>query len=150
MQNPTGLHAKSTSILIADDDESVRTAVRSALEHVGFSCVEASDGLDAVEKANRCSPDLLILDLRMPKLSGIEAACLLRERFPNVPILLLTMYTPAPRVAFVVGVTAIFDKSDGLKGLLQCVRSLLDPVPDSSAPQHGGAAPSHSPTARSN
>lgn len=122
------------SILIADDDEPVRKLVRAALEHAGFTCLESADGLDALEKAARCSPDLIILDLRMPKLSGIEASCALRERFPAVPILLLTMYTPGPRVASVVGVTAMFDKSEGVKGLLECVHKLLGLAPDASAP----------------
>lgn len=125
------------SILIADDDARVRRLVRAGLEHAGFSCVESADGLDAVDKATRCSPDLIILDLRMPKLSGIEASCILRERFPAVPILLLTMYTPGPRVASVVGVTAMFDKSEGVKGLVECVHRLLGLTPDASAPLLG-------------
>lgn len=114
------------SVLIADDQESVRKILRTALETAGFSiCAEAVDGFDAVEKATRFSPDLIVLDLRMPKMSGVEAAAGLRNRFPATPIILLTMYGAIPAMAAAVGVTIVIDKSDGATSLVECVRKLL-------------------------
>ena len=56
----------SKSILVADDDARTRTAVRRILEDAGFGVAEAKDGVDALDKAAELSPDLVILDLRMP------------------------------------------------------------------------------------
>lgn len=118
------------SVLIADDQESVRRILRTALETAGFSvCAEASDGFDALEKATRFSPDLFVLDLRMPKMSGVEAAAALRNRFPTTPIILLTMYGAIPAMAAAVGVTIVIDKSDGATSLVDCVRKLLAEAP---------------------
>lgn len=119
------------SVLIADDQEGVRKVLRSALENAGFVvCAEAVDGVDALEKASRFSPDLIVLDLRMPNMSGIEASSALRNRFPTTPIVLLTMYGAVPAVAAAVGVTVAVDKSDGAANFVDCVRKLLAETPE--------------------
>jgi DNA-binding NarL/FixJ family response regulator len=121
----------SKSVLIADDQESVRRILRAALESAGFSvCAEATDGFDAIEKATRFSPDLIVLDLRMPNMSGVEAAAALRNRFPTTPIILLTLYGAIPAMAAAVGVTIVIDKSDGATSLVECVRKLLSGTPE--------------------
>lgn len=121
----------SKSILIADDQEGVRRVLRAALESAGFFvCAEAVDGLDALEKAGRFSPDLIVLDLRMPNMSGIEASSALRNRFPTTPIVLLTMYGAVPTIAAAVGVTVAVDKSDGAANFVECVRKLLAGSPE--------------------
>ncbi len=124
------------SILIADDQEGVRKVLRTAIEDAGFCvCAEAVDGFDALEKAVRFSPDLIVLDLRMPSMSGIEAASALRSRFPTTPIVLLTMYGAVPTLAAAVGITASIDKSDGAAALIACITKLLADAPkgDSAA-----------------
>jgi DNA-binding NarL/FixJ family response regulator len=81
------------SILIADDHTATRKALHAALERVGFAvCAEAVDGVDAVEKASNASPDLILLDFRMPRLNGIEAASILHQKLPSTPIVILTMF----------------------------------------------------------
>lgn len=140
------------SVLIADDQESVRRILRTALESAGFMvCAEASDGLDALEKATRFSPDLIVLDLRMPKMSGVEAAAALRNRLPTTPIVLLTMYGAIPAMAAAVGVTIVIDKSDGATSLVDCVRKLLtDPHVESvESPAQDPPAVNSSPAGRS-
>lgn len=115
------------SILIADDQAEVRRILRLALERAGFSiCAEAEDGFDAVEKASRFTPDLMIVDLLMPKMSGVEAASALRNRFPTVPIILFTMYG-VPALAAAAGVTMAVEKSEGVGRLIQCVQRLVEP-----------------------
>ncbi|HJZ51605.1 MAG TPA: response regulator transcription factor, partial [Candidatus Acidoferrales bacterium] len=82
------------TILIADDNERVRTVVRQALEReTSFKvCAEATDGTDAVSKAKELEPDLVILDVRMPGLNGVEVAGILRYALPKVRIIFVTMY----------------------------------------------------------
>jgi DNA-binding NarL/FixJ family response regulator len=115
-------------ILVTDDGDSVRDVIRVFLERGGFEvCGEAVDGLDAVEQAKKLKPDLIILDLAMPRMNGAEAASILSTTMPGVPIVLLTLYQNVlgTALASAVGVKAIIDKTEGMGKLVACVRSLL-------------------------
>jgi response regulator NasT len=85
--------AQPMRVLIADDNVIVRVDLRAILEEAGHEvCAETRDGLEAVDLARATLPDLAILDVRMPRLHGIEAARrILRER--PIPIVILTGYT---------------------------------------------------------
>ena len=79
-------------ILIAEDETIIRLDLRSLLEHAGFDvCAEAKDGEEAVELARSAEPDVAVLDVKMPKLDGIEAARRILEERP-IPIVMLTAY----------------------------------------------------------
>ena len=79
-------------ILIAEDETIIRLDLRSLLEGAGFEvCGEAKDGIEAVELAGSESPDLAILDVKMPRLDGIEAARRILDERP-IPIVMLTAY----------------------------------------------------------
>lgn len=115
-------------ILIIDDGDSVRDVIGIFLEHAGFEvCGEASDGVQAIEQAKKLKPDLIVLDLAMPRMNGAEAASILSTMMPDVPIVLLTLYKNmfGTALASAVGIKAIVDKTDGLDKLVACVRSLL-------------------------
>jgi len=81
-------------ILIADDHESVLRRIRAILEGdpVWEICGDAVDGREAIEKAAKLNPDLVILDFAMPRLNGLEAASRIRKLLPEVPIVMFTMY----------------------------------------------------------
>ena len=81
-------------ILIAEDHLMVRAGIRAILEKVGDIMIlgEASNGQEAVEMTETLEPDMLIMDIMMPRLNGIQAAEQLRSRKINTPILLLSMY----------------------------------------------------------
>jgi DNA-binding NarL/FixJ family response regulator len=117
-------------VLIVEDEPSVRNAVRVFLEHQSplEVCGEAANGVEAVDKANALQPDLIILDLSMPHMNGIEAASLLRSRVPNTPIVVYTMFGDVlgKQLAAALGVAAIVSKSDGLAVLLARIEALLE------------------------
>jgi len=79
-------------ILVADDRASSRELLRTVLERAGYAVIEAEDGEAAVERAHSGNPDLILLDLQMPKLDGYGVLAKLRseERFRTVPVLALT------------------------------------------------------------
>jgi DNA-binding NarL/FixJ family response regulator len=120
-------------ILIVEDEVSVRNALRVFLEHHSpFEvCGEAANGVEAVDKASALHPDLVILDLSMPHMNGIEAASLLRARMPRVPIVVYTMFGDVlgKSLAAALGVAAIVSKSDGLTILAARIESLLASTP---------------------
>jgi response regulator NasT len=99
-------------VLVAEDETIIRLDLRGQLEEAGYVvCAEARDGNEAVELARSAQPDVVLLDVKMPELDGIEAARrILRER--PVPILLLTAYTDEKLVqrATAVGVFAYLVK----------------------------------------
>ena len=81
--------AEKSKILIADDEADIRKILRLLLEKKGYTVAEASNGQDAVKKAREGDIDLIIMDIMMPQLSGIEATAAIRG-FSTVPILFLT------------------------------------------------------------
>jgi DNA-binding NarL/FixJ family response regulator len=119
------------SVLIVDDHPAVRRALRAAFERQpGFTvCGEAEDGFDAISKAKKLAPDLIVLDLRMPVMDGLEAARELKRLFPRVPLMMLTCYhsSAAEKQALASGVTAVFSKPDGMQNLIWQARAVLMP-----------------------
>jgi DNA-binding NarL/FixJ family response regulator len=80
-------------ILIADDDASIRRLLRRLIEnHLGWSvCGDAHDGQDAIDKASELGPDVIVLDLAMPQMNGLQAAREISRHLPDTPMLLLTV-----------------------------------------------------------
>ena len=86
-------------ILIAEDETIIRLDLRALLESAGFDvCAEAKDGEEAIELARSEQPDLAVLDVKMPKLDGIDAARRMMDERP-LPIVLLTAYGQQELVA---------------------------------------------------
>lgn len=109
-------------ILVVDDSTIFREGLRPLLEahHDWEVCGEAVDGIDGIRKNRLLKPHLVIMDLSMPGMSGIEAAAEILKEFPKIPILLLTLYlTPQlTNEARKVGIRATLPKtaSDRLVG----------------------------------
>jgi len=83
-------------VLIVDDEPNVRLMLRTALESAGYRVLEAADGLSALARLQDGACDLAVLDLRMPKLDGMETLARLRERGDTTPVVMLTAHGSIP------------------------------------------------------
>ncbi len=95
-------------ILIVDDSQTMRLLQRAAVEQLGHECAgEAANGAEALEESAACSPDLILLDLRMPVMDGLTFVKAYRQRDRHTPIIVVTSESDKPRVieAFRLGVT---------------------------------------------
>jgi DNA-binding NarL/FixJ family response regulator len=120
-------------ILIVDDQSLVRSAVRMLLEsHSGWRVVgEASDGLEAIDKTRELQPDVVVMDLSMPNMGGLEATREIRACFPETRILILTLHY-FPQLARTVqraGAQGCVLKSDSGRYLIPAVSSLSKSQP---------------------
>lgn len=113
-------------VLLADDHDLVRSGLKTALRgHEDFSVVgEARDGNEAVREAMRLKPELAVLDVRMPKLSGIEACREIRSALPDTHVLMLTSYADEQAVmaAIVAGASGFMLKEVQTTDLIEAMR----------------------------
>jgi DNA-binding NarL/FixJ family response regulator len=118
----------SFRILLADDHEIVRRGLRSLLEnHEGWEvCGEARDGREAVEQALRLKPDVVILDIGMPLLNGLEATRQLLHHNPHFKVIVLTITDSdhVIREALEAGARGFVLKSDAARDLVSAVEAL--------------------------
>jgi CheY-like chemotaxis protein len=115
-------------ILIADDHEAVRRGLKAALTGAGWVvCGEATDGLEAIEKAAELKPDLIVLDVTMPNLGGLDAAREILKSGNGVKIVVFTMHESRQirEETAAIGAHALAVKSAPLSALLTTIDSLL-------------------------
>ena len=120
------LGGERRTVLVVDDFDDTRKVLRLWLERMGYAVSEASDGLEAVEAARTLSPDLIILDIEMPGIDGLESARRIRqhERLREVPIIAVSAYGAEQYRARALAagcteyVSTPFDPKE-LKGLIQ-------------------------------
>jgi len=115
-------------ILLADDHEVVRAGLRALLEEQqGWEVVaEAVDGRDAVEKATKLKPDVVVIDIAMPSLNGLEAVRQIVKAVPHCRVLVLTMYDSDPLIQQVLqaGARGYLLKSDAGRDLVSAIDAL--------------------------
>ena len=116
-------------ILIADDHEIFRRGLRSLLEsHPEWEvCGEAVDGQEAVEKARELKPDIVVLDITMPRLNGLEAAKLLRKQVLGPKTVILSQHEPRLMrdAAINAGASAYVTKSEVSRELMVAIEGLM-------------------------
>jgi len=122
-------------ILVADDNLQVRRGVAAILTGENWEiCGEVSDGREVIDKARTLAPDLILLDVRMPGLNGLEIAEQLRKEMPAAKILIMSQYDPShlrPR-ALAAGADACIDKAQLGSELVATIMSLSSPKPASN------------------
>lgn len=117
------------SVLIADDQETIRKALCDLFSSQrDFNvCGDAENGVEAIEMAQLLRPDLILLDLSMPMMNGIEAACELKRLMPMVPIIVFSEYGDvfSEQEAHSAGISGIVSKTEDLSVLLDKARAVL-------------------------
>src|SRR5437879_11751546 len=80
----------TTKILIVEDEPLMVAGLRDNFEYEGFQVITAVDGVEGLERALKDSPDLIVLDVMMPRMSGLEVCKQLKAKRPSIPIIMLT------------------------------------------------------------
>jgi DNA-binding NarL/FixJ family response regulator len=121
----------SHAVLIVDDNLYIRKELRELFgrEDDFNVCGEAENGMQAVEKAQRLHPELIVLDFSMPVMNGMAAARILKRVMPEVPVIMYSAYDepPAEQEARSAGVWAWVSKSENISVLLDRARCALGP-----------------------
>lgn len=124
---------KHLRILVVDDQPYVRRAVRSLLEskREWEVCGEASDGREAIEQTEALHPDIVIMDMSMPILNGLEATRLIHERFPGSEVVILTLhdFPDLPRIAQEAGAKGYVLKANSSQFLISAIQSVSNCTP---------------------
>lgn len=119
----------SYRVLIADDNSTVRRSIRSLIElsTKWKVCGEAENGAVAIERAQSLQPDIVILDLGMPVMNGLEAARQISQMLPTAAMLMFTLHANEhlARVAEGVGIRRVVSKAEGAEDLIHAIASLL-------------------------
>jgi DNA-binding NarL/FixJ family response regulator len=110
-------------VLIADDRPRSRGGLRALLANWSITEVicEAANGLEAVQRVEDCQPDVVLMDVRMPMLDGLEATRLIKGRWPRVKVVVLTMYAGYRADALAAGADDFLLKGCPIEELLEAI-----------------------------
>lgn len=122
--------ADKKKILLVEDEPEFRLGVRMRLESKGYEVIEAEDGAVGLDKARNMAPDLIILDVMLPKMEGYQVARLLKfdAKYKPIPIIMLTARTQKSDkdMGSAVGVDAYLTKPFKAEELLEIIVRLLE------------------------
>ena len=130
------MDAKNTKILIVEDEEILLTALSEELKQEGFNVIGAHDGVEGVEMAGKEKPDLILLDLVMPRLDGLGALKQMKENpeIKDIPVVILTNLSDYGKVsdALTLGAMDYLVKANyRLEELVNKIKTILDRKQDS-------------------
>lgn len=116
----------SGNILIVDDQKGVRCLLEEVFQKEGWQVRVAGDGLEALDVVERAIPDLILMDVKMPNMNGLEATRAIMARNPGIPIILMTAYgeIEVVRQALEAGVKRCISKPFDIMTLRDMVREL--------------------------
>jgi len=117
------------SVLVVDDNSSVRKLICELFtrESDFEVCGEADNGRDAILKAQEVAPDLIVTDLSMPLMNGLEETCTLKKLMPEVPVIIYSAHMDSffEKEALAAGASAVVAKTDVVAALIPAARSLV-------------------------
>ena len=113
------------TILVVDDEESIRFLYKEELEDEGYRVITASDGEEALRKVRKDKPDLITLDIRMPGMDGIEVLHRIRDMDKEIPVIMSTAYGEYRNNFNVWASNAYVTKTANLDELKENIRRLL-------------------------
>ena len=129
---PQGGLPMAKTVLVVDDNALIRQALCEMFKReADFEvCGEAENGQEAIEKAQQLHPDLIVTDLSMPVMNGIEAACVLKGLMPMVPIIMFSAFgdNSVKQQARSIGISELVSKSEHASALIHKARRLLYPA----------------------
>ena len=127
LEEPVAEPAATETVLLVEDEDVVRRLVKQVLEQSGYAVVEARDGAQALELGRSRPIDLLLTDMVMPKLGGVEVAAALRESRPELKVLYMSGYAEGALEPGMLGAgTTLLEKPFSFATLTEKVRGLLD------------------------
>jgi CheY-like chemotaxis protein len=117
-------------ILIIDDDKAIQSIFTQLLENNGYSVETASEGREGLRKLKARTPDLIITDIMMPEMDGLEMVTYIRRNHPDLPVIAISGGMQAAPVNFLpmakqFGACKVFEKPLALATLLEAVQELL-------------------------
>jgi len=119
-------------VLIADDNIVVRRALRQVFQYESdFEvCGEAGNGREAIELAEECKPDLVVMDLSMPVMNGLDAARAIKRVLPDVPVIMFSNYSDkfSEEEARSAGISAMVAKTESVIVLVTKARLLINNI----------------------
>lgn len=128
VQSDPKKHGVGKTALIVDDNAMIRQMIAAAFLSDGFqTCGEADNGKNGIELAKELKPDLITLDLSMPVMNGLQAASELRKLFPNMPMILFTLYghDEVREEATNAGINLVLSKTVALSTLVEKAHQLM-------------------------
>ncbi len=118
-------------VLFVDDEPAVRTTGGAVLEAAGYEVLTAADGMEGLHALDEALPDLIISDLRMPKMSGFEFLAVVRNRFPQIPTIALSGEYVTDNIPDGLLADTFFQKGDySVPELLAKVKELVRQAPE--------------------
>ena len=113
-------------LLVVDDEEGMRETLTDILEEFGFDVDSARDGREAVDRVSERDYDLLLMDIKMPEMDGVEALTKIKSFSPQIPIIMMTAYADSSAVeeAREQGAEAVVYKPLDMGSLLAMIREL--------------------------
>lgn len=117
----------ANKILVVDDEKTIRVLIRKILENEQYEVIESTNGYEAVESAKKENPDVILLDMKMPVMDGIETCRRLRadEKTKNIPILVITALGETKMEAIKAGVDDFINKPFDTEEVIIRVKSML-------------------------
>jgi len=121
---------KTLRILIVDDQQHARRSLRALLA-TRFQLVgtcEAVNGIEAIRCVEECKPDIVLMDVRMPRMDGIEATRIIRTKSAQVPVIILSMYSEHQAAALAAGANAFLSKGELPERLLAVLTAAFSAI----------------------